>query len=328
MTTPARTFVAAAAVAATAAAAHAQLTPDRMYYGVNRAIPMTVAAAGDAGAAVEIALFAPGKPDPVEKASAAAGRVDLAGLFPVLWTATAPKVMYAQLIVGGKQVGAPVVLQPLVSPEYAVGAAQQGGQIMWGGRGGDAYSGLRAWVNKHVVLETSLGEIEVAFRPDMAPNTVMSFLSLAEGGFYTDIVFHRIVPSLPNGAAFVIQGGDPTGKGVGGPGFMIDLEKSALQHDFGVISMARSQDPNSAGSQFFLCLSREGTAQLDGKYTAFGHTVRGAEVIQAIAAVPLADQSTGRPVQPPVIKQAKVIPSPPIGEWPAQAKKPEVGVKR
>ncbi len=322
-----RAVLSASLAFAMISAANAQITPERTYYGVNRAIPMTVAMPSGASGAVEIGLFEQGKADPVEKASAAQGRVDLAGLFPVLWTAAKPRVLYAQLIVGGKQVGAPVVLQPLLSPDYATGAGQQG-QIMWSPRSGEGSSGLRAWVNKHVVLETSLGEVEIAMRPDVAPNSVWNFLSLVEGGFYTDIIFHRVVPSLPTGAAFVIQAGDPAGKGSGGPGYNIDLEKSALQHDFGVISMARSGDPNSAGSQFFLCLSREGTAALDGKYTAFGQTVRGAETITAIAAVPLADQASGRPVQPPVIKSAKAIPSPAFGEIPAPAKKPEGGPAR
>lgn len=316
----------AVAIASLAGAAHAQLTPDRLYYGVNRSIPMTVAAPAGAEGEVEIGLFTMGEPgsamEQKEKASAAAGRVDLAGLFPVLWTTTTPKAMYAQLIVGGKRIGAPVVLQPLLNQEYAsVNAANPADRaIRWSG-GDPTYSGLRAYVDRRVILDTSLGEVEIALRPDMAPNTCFAFLGLAEGGFYTDVIFHRVVPTLQDGNAFVVQAGDPAGKGSGGPGYMIDLERSTIPHDFGVISMARTGEPNSNGSQFFLCLSREGTARLDGQYCAFGHTVRGADTIAAIASTPIADERTGRPVTPPVIKSARTVPAPPVGEGPAPVKK-------
>lgn len=321
--TVSRVLVPAIALASITGAASAQLTPDRLYYGVNRSIPMTVAVPADATGEVEIGLFpigAPGAPvETKEKASAAAGKVDLAGLFPVLWTTTTPKAQYAQLIVGGKRVGAPVVLQPLLNQEYAIGTNPDQ-TIRWGGAGEPpTYSGIRAYVDRRVVLDTNLGEIEIALRPDMAANTCFAFLGLADGGFYTDVVFHRVVPMLPDGNSFVIQAGCPVGKGSGGPGYMIDLEKSTLPHDFGVISMARTSEPNSNGSQFFLCLSRAGTARLDGKYCAFGHTVRGADAIKAISSTPLADERNGRPVTSPVIKSARTIPAPPVGEGPVPA---------
>lgn len=294
----------------------AQLVPERLYYGAGRSIPMTVTTP-EGGGEVEIALFAPGSTDPTERASAEAGRVDLAGLFPVLWTNQKPTLLYAQLIVGGEKVGSPVVLQPLLSPPYAV-AGQRGPQ--WIERPDAAYSGLRAYVEQHVLLETSLGEIELRMRPDQAPNSAFNFMHLAEGGFYTDVIFHRVVPSLPDGSSFVIQVGDPGGRGDGGPGYLIDLEKSALPHDFGVVSMARTSDPNTNGSQIFICLSRAGTARLDGQYTAFGETVRGADTIRAISSVPLADTQSGRPVEPPVIKTARLIPAPPFGTGPGPVK--------
>ncbi len=297
--------------------AYAQLAPDRTYYGINRAMPMTVTIPSGAEGVVEIGLFAAAEPgsgvaEPSERASAEAGKVDLAGLFPVLWTTSKPSTMYAQLMVGGKKVGSPVVLQPMVSVEYAKDAG--GGNPAWDARGSMAYSGIKAWSDKRVVMETTLGEIEVAMRPDVAPNSVWNFLELVEGGFYTDIIFHRVVPATQNGHPFVIQAGDPTGNGDGGPGHMIDLERSTLAHDFGVLSMARTSDPNTNGSQFFLCLSREGTSFLDGRYTAFGQTVRGADAILAISNVPLADPSRGRPAEPPVIKSARTVAAPPFGE--------------
>ena len=113
-----------------------------------------------------------------------------------------------------------------------------------------------------------------------------------------------------NAQPFVIQAGDPTGTGDGGPGYWLPLEDSKLQHDFGVISMARSDDPDSNGSQIFIALSREGTARLDGQYCAFGYAVDGAEAIKAIAQVQLADPATGRPADPPLIRTAELVPSP------------------
>jgi peptidyl-prolyl cis-trans isomerase B (cyclophilin B) len=89
------------------------------------------------------------------------------------------------------------------------------------------------------------------------------------------------------------------------------MEPSGLRHDFGVISMARADHPDSAGSQFFICLSRAGTARLDGQYCAFGYAVEGAETIRAVAAVELADVAAGRPVDPPVVFTAELVPSPP-----------------
>lgn len=172
-------------------------------------------------------------------------------------------------------------------------------------------SGLRIYPEEDVIIETSEGDIRIALAPNEAPNTVWNFLELARGGFYRDVIFHRIVPLERSGWPFVIQAGDPTGSGSGGPGYWLPIEPSMLPHDFGVISMARADDPDSAGSQFFICLSREGTARLDGQYCAFGFAVEGSEVIQKIAAAPLGDVAAGRPVNPPVILAAHVAPAPP-----------------
>ncbi|RMH14560.1 MAG: peptidylprolyl isomerase [Planctomycetota bacterium] len=182
------------------------------------------------------------------------------------------------------------------------------------------FSGIRAYVDRRVILDTTLGEIEIMLRPDAAPNTAYNFLHLVNGGFYTDIIFHRIVPLASNGSPFVIQVGDPTGAGEGGPGYMIDLEPSTVAHAFGVISMARSSDPDTNGSQVFICLSREGTRHLDGQYTSFGHTVRGADVIQAIAATPVDAQ--GRSDDPPVLRSARLVAAPPIGTGPLPVAEP------
>jgi peptidyl-prolyl cis-trans isomerase B (cyclophilin B) len=173
---------------------------------------------------------------------------------------------------------------------------------------------------RYAVLHTAAGPMTAAFYYDVAPNTVHNFLSLAEGGYFDGLTFHRIVPG------FVIQGGDPRGDGTGGPGYMIDAEFSdpknnRSQHEAGALSMARTGDPgegpgvmprpefaNSAGSQFFVCLDYANTKQLDGKYTVFGRVVGGMEAVNKIAAAPLADTRSGMPEKPQVIERVEVKP--------------------
>ncbi|MCZ6837189.1 MAG: peptidylprolyl isomerase [Planctomycetota bacterium] len=173
------------------------------------------------------------------------------------------------------------------------------------------FSGFRAYVDRDVMVHTTLGDIRLAMSPEHAPNTVKNFLDLCDGGFYRDMIFHRIVPLTSAGDPFVIQAGDPTGSGEGGPGYWLPIESSTLPHDFGVISMARDDNPDTGGSQFFICLSREGTARLDQQYCSFGYAVSGADTILAIANVELADLSTGRPLNPPIIQSATLVPAPP-----------------
>lgn len=302
--------------------AHAQLTPDRTYYGVNRAIPMTVKVPADATGDVEIQLLAPVTAEVVEKAAAAAGPVDLKEKFPSLWKNTEPRLLYAQLVVGEKKIGPAVVLQPMLTPRYAptldrtppphTNPVWDRPEEVW--KRIRQYSGIRAYVDQHVVIDTSAGEIEIALRPDVAPNTVWNFRELVRGGFYTDIDIHRIIDN------FVIQFGDPNGTGGGGPGVFIDLEPSTLQHDFGVISMARQGDnPNSNGSQVFICLSREGTKLLDTRYTSFGETVRGSEAVVKLGKTPVRGD---RPIEPPKVKSAKLVDAPPYGDGPKPVKQP------
>jgi peptidyl-prolyl cis-trans isomerase B (cyclophilin B) len=173
------------------------------------------------------------------------------------------------------------------------------------------FTGFRAYVERDVMLHTTLGDLRLAMSPDQAPNTVKNFMDLCRGGFYDNVIFHRIVPLTSAGDPFVIQAGDPTGSGEGGPGYWLPIEPSLLPHDFGVISMARDDQPDTAGSQFFICLSREGTARLDQQYCSFGYAVAGASTILSIANVELADLAAGRPVEPPVIQQATLVPAPP-----------------
>lgn len=335
------TLMILACLFACASAAFGQLVPDRLYYGIDRAIPMAVARPGGVEGDVSIRLLAPDGNE-VESVNVPEGAVDLAGLFPRLWTSSTPTVLYAQAFVGETKAGPAVVLQPLLTPEYAwLVNLQTAEPTLPGDRAGDVrfqrdlvelrtsrrkgppppyrpvYSGLRAYIDKHVVFETTEGEIVFRLRPDQAPNSAWNFRHLVDGGWYTDIAFHRILPN------FVIQGGDPTGVGSGGPGYLVDLERSTLEHDFGVLSMARSGDPNSNGSQIFVCLSREATAGLDGRYTAFGEAVSGAQAISSIASTPLADARAGKPVEAPRIISARLIDAPPFGDGPSRVTPPD-----
>ncbi len=149
------------------------------------------------------------------------------------------------------------------------------------------------------------GSVVIELYPDIAPNTVNNFISLVKSGFYDNNSFHRLVPG------FVLQGGDPDGTGTGGPGYNIKGEftsngfENKLLHTEGVISMARSQDNDSAGSQFFICL---GTASnLDGNYAAFGKVIDGMDNVKAIEKrEAIADQTTGKLRENLVLKKALV----------------------
>jgi peptidyl-prolyl cis-trans isomerase B (cyclophilin B) len=150
-----------------------------------------------------------------------------------------------------------------------------------------------------VVLVTSHGNIVVAFRPDKAPNTVRNFVKLAKEGFYNGTKFHRVLPG------FMIQGGCPytkagaTGRpGTGGPGYTVPAEFNDIPHVRGVLSMARSQDPNSAGSQFFVMHGDE--PMLNGQYTAFGTVETGLDTVDKIVSVPLTYGGEQRPSRPTV----------------------------
>ena len=127
------------------------------------------------------------------------------------------------------------------------------------------------------------GTMKAELYPEIAPETVKNFVDLASKGFYNGLIFHRVIPG------FMIQGGDPQGTGMGGPGYTIKGEftsngfKNDLKHTRGVLSMARAMDPNSAGSQFFIM--HEDSPHLDGQYAAFGKLIEGVEVVDKIASV-------------------------------------------
>jgi len=144
-------------------------------------------------------------------------------------------------------------------------------------------------------------KIVIELKPAVAPNTVANFISLVKEGFYDGLIFHRVIPD------FMIQGGDPLGNGTGGPDYSIDGEFSSngidnsLKHERGVISMARSQDPNSAGSQFFIMV-KEAT-HLDGEYAAFGKVIEGMETVDTIVA---AERDAEKPLEDQQMKKVEV----------------------
>lgn len=154
---------------------------------------------------------------------------------------------------------------------------------------------------KQITFTTSEGSFTVELWDDVAPGHAQNMLDLVGKGFYDGLTFHRILPS------FVIQGGCPEGNGTGGPGYHIKAEFNDRLHEKGVLSMARSGDPDSAGSQFFVCLGRDHCQHLDGQYTAFGKVVEGIETIDKIADTPLSDPRGGTPVEAPQIEKAEVI---------------------
>jgi peptidyl-prolyl cis-trans isomerase B (cyclophilin B) len=147
-------------------------------------------------------------------------------------------------------------------------------------------------------LDTTKGPIRLAFLPEVAPGHVKNFLALAQIGFYNGVKFHRVIKG------FMIQGGCPQGTGVGGPGYTIRAEFNATPHEAGVLSMARTNDPNSAGSQFFICLGRQ--PHLDRQYTAFGRVAdeESLATVRAIGEVPT--RVGDRPVEDVVIRKVTV----------------------
>ena len=166
--------------------------------------------------------------------------------------------------------------------------------------------------NEVAVIKTSEGEMVVQFWTDAAPNTIENFKKLARQGFYDGTIFHRIVKD------FMIQGGDPNSKdpakensyGQGGPGYQIKAEFNDHPHDRSVISMARSSDPDSAGSQFFICLAP--VHRLDHQYTTFGKLIKGEDVLEKIGNTPVERNAQGEPSKPTkriVIESIKIVPA-------------------
>lgn len=167
--------------------------------------------------------------------------------------------------------------------------------------------------NEVAVIQTSQGEIVIKFWPDVAPRTVENFKKLAREGYYDGTAFHRIVKG------FMIQGGDPLTKdpkaesrwGTGGPGYQIKAEFNDRPHVRGVISMARSSNPDSAGSQFFICLAD--ARFLDRQYTAFGELIQGDDVLGRLGDTPTVAGGGGEKSKPTArvgVSSIKIVPAP------------------
>lgn len=300
-----------------AAMAIGQIVPDFPYNGVGRPFLVRVRRPSSADGDLTAALLLPDAKPLGAAVPVGEGRQDLAKLFPTLWTAKDARVLHAQLFAGGKAVGPSLVLQPMTIPQLSRLKAD-GKTVEFAPDEGQAYAGIRAWVDKDIVFDTTLGKMRFRMRPDCAPNTAWNIMQLVAGGFYRDVIWHRVV-KMSHGFPFVIQGGDPTGTGDGGPGFAYPLEDSSLPHDFGVISIARDTDPNTNGCQVFVCLSREGTSRLDHKYASFGECIEGRDTILKIAEVPVGKED--RPTNPPVIRDAKLVDSAPFGTGPAPVRR-------
>jgi peptidyl-prolyl cis-trans isomerase B (cyclophilin B) len=157
------------------------------------------------------------------------------------------------------------------------------------------------------VITTSEGVMVVEFYPDVAPNHVANFKKLARSGFYDGTAFHRVIPG------FMIQGGDPNTKddankaswGQGGPGWTVNAEFNDKHHARGILSMARTSDPNSAGSQFFICHGDAGF--LDHQYTVFGNLIKGFDVLDKIATTPT--EAPDRPIKRINVISIKIVPA-------------------
>jgi cyclophilin family peptidyl-prolyl cis-trans isomerase len=145
-------------------------------------------------------------------------------------------------------------------------------------------------------IDTTEGTIIAELYPKDAPQHVNSFVFLAKEGFYNGVIFHRVIPG------FMIQGGDPTGTGTGGPGYRVKAEFNSRKHTRGVLSAARSSDPNSAGSQFFIM--HDDAPHLDGQYSAFGAVTSGIEIVDKIAKAPRG--ANDRPKSPASIKSVTI----------------------
>ena len=166
--------------------------------------------------------------------------------------------------------------------------------------------------NEVAVIKTSEGEMVLQFWTDAAPKTIENFKKLARQGFYDGTIFHRIIKG------FMIQGGDPNSKdpakedsyGQGGPDYKIKAEFNDHPHDPGVVSMARSADPDSAGSQFFICLAP--IHRLDHQYTTFGKLIKGDDVLEKIGSTPVERNSQGeksKPTKRVVINKIDIVPA-------------------
>jgi peptidyl-prolyl cis-trans isomerase B (cyclophilin B) len=252
------------------------LVPQKIWFAPSQ--PVNVAVKADSAITLTLTDFSDKQ---LATASAKPGDVDLKQLFPAISQAG------TYLVFAGTPTdfaGTPLVIEVRIDKQQ-----------------GPTPVVVKVEPLRYAEMTTDAGKLTCIFYYDVAPNTADNFLALGAEGYYDGLNFHRIVPG------FVIQGGDPRGDGSGGPGYSIGQEFNDHQHLEGVLSMARTSDPNSAGSQFFVCLDYTSTKHLDNQYTAFGKVVDGMDAVKKIAATPLADQD-GHPVKPQIIQKVEVLP--------------------
>jgi peptidyl-prolyl cis-trans isomerase B (cyclophilin B) len=281
----------AADEAATQAVAPAQpagpptvLVPTKNWFAPSQPIEIKVSA--DGPVTLKLTDFTGGAIEAKEGADVSAAETkNLRKVFPMQMDTAGTYLLYA--VPKGKE------LKDFVGTPLVVGV--RGDARQFGPQGPIV---IKVEPLRYLIMTTSKGPITMAFYYDVAPNTAANYLSLAAHGFYNGLTFHRIVPG------FVIQGGDPRGDGMGGPGYQIQAEFNDRPHHEGVLSMARSRDPNSAGSQFFVCLDYKQTAQLDKQYTAFGRVTAGMDAVKAIAATPTGAED--RPKEAQKIEKVEV----------------------
>jgi peptidyl-prolyl cis-trans isomerase B (cyclophilin B) len=279
----------ASSPAKAADAAAAVLTPSKTWFSPGKPIEVKVAGQGDVTLVLTDFLGNPVQARGPADVAGGTGTVDVRTVFPAVDTA-GTYLLYA--VAKGADVAKGVT-------------TFQGTPLVVGVRA-DRRSGapngpmvVKVEPLRYLVMTTNRGPITMAFYYDVAPHTTSNFLTLAAEGYFSGLSFHRIVPK------FVIQGGDPRGDGTGGPGYQIDAEFNERPHHEGVLSMARSMDVNSAGSQFFVCLDYAQTKQLDRKYTAFGKVVGPMDAVKAIAAAPT-NAENDRPNEPQTIEKVEV----------------------
>ncbi|MDG2422422.1 MAG: peptidylprolyl isomerase [Phycisphaerales bacterium] len=280
-----------------------------------------------------------------EPATFVEGKINAIKAFPAI--ESLDHAAYLQLIVDDEPTGSPLVVTPALSrlipvmeEDFTEGRGTWMRIVGWEDAGAEETEGLPLgsglyegaaldaelkrdesvirsgwWVRPEmdIDMDTTMGEIRIDLREDAAPMTALNFQRLAEDRFYDGTIMHRIIIQGREGRPFVIQGGDPLGDGTGGPGWWQPIEASTLPHDFGVISMARSDLPDSAGSQWFIALDREETARLDGLYCAFGEVIDGREPLVKMAQVPIGDNEylSSRPIAPPSITVMNLVPATP-----------------
>lgn len=279
-------------IVAAAVVAFSVLTPTRTWYAPS--MPLAIKVQADQDVNLILTDFLAKRSQPAENAVTLikGGRGDIPNLrevFPEL-NATGTYMLYA--VPAGKPLdqflGTPLLIDVKEDPRRE---APPGPMV------------FKVEPLRYARITTAEGTCSVGFYYDVAPNTVANFVQLAQEGFYDGLTFNRIIPDI------LVQGGDPRGDRTGGPGHLLRAEFNDRPHNPGAISMARSPiDPNSAGSQFYICLDDPRTAEFDRKYTVFAHVIDGMDVLRKLGKTPLAPGTADRPAKPPVIEKIEIVP--------------------